>query len=492
MLKRALLSMAVTWALPAFAQIQFPSNPQNTQQCEDAYARAKHLANQYHERAVAYIEQRNAVERQRRASCSGLVGAGNNRYWQCVEPYDQRIKQIHVVTSEAFAERDRITRAAHQPYMSCMQMAKAHEHQVAEQKRIAEENQRRQHQAQQQAQQENERRQREADRAQREAQAENERRQREIQAQQERQQREYQAQMQRQNQAIAQQQQAQQQAIAEQQRRDYASRQQQAQQQQQQRQEDRQARVVGAIEALTAATASRNEPRVIAEIPPSGFEPSRRIVQTPQMAAQSRLDSLQAETAVRQEEGKVLRDMATYTAGSYLYARDPDSKLGEKGAEMALEAGASLRATGMDATFNRQGYSDPTINSAFEQAGKAGEQIDKYRGTSPVATQVREDAMAGTKSIFNNTAGQMNQMVSSLDQLSVPAPSSSYSPPSSYSSGGSASQVTSLDQLAAAPLPSPADACKTIATTFARDQCVVDQCRLNRFQSHQICRSLRP
>lgn len=379
---RALAALAL--AFPALAQ-QFPSNPTTAQQCEYANEQAQALANQYHARGGQYLERRDAVSRQRGASCR----PGNN-YDACTAPYDAQSRQYNNLAGEAFAERDRIIRAARAPFQQCMQIARAHEQQVEQQKQLAQENLRRQQQAQAEARRDNQAR---ADAA------------------------------------------------------------------------DRQ------------RAAARNEPR---------------IVQTPQMAAQlqeqARAEARRDQIEANIQTGMALKSLYGKYTGAKEFAADPDSGvIAGKFTDRAIDKGNDLRRDALGQSLNPQGYKNEAIDKAFESASKEGARIDRYRDTSPVASQMREDANAGIQAAFNNADGQLNNTINSMDELASPSPpSGNYAQPAEQQLQ-QPDQVDSLDQLADATPRSPNDACKLLAGTAA-SQCLANQCQLPQFRSHSLCR----
>ncbi|MBU0915962.1 MAG: hypothetical protein KKD97_06385 [Gammaproteobacteria bacterium] len=89
---------------------QYPMEPKSKSECASAHEKAMQFYRAEHRLGEAGILQRKQVEREQIAECSALTGRGNNAYWRCVEPYQDRAKELHAQISAHFAERDRIKR----------------------------------------------------------------------------------------------------------------------------------------------------------------------------------------------------------------------------------------------------------------------------------------------------------------------------------------------------------------------------------------------
>lgn len=241
-------------------------------------------------------------------------------------------------------------------------------------------------------------------------------------------------------------------------------------------------------------------PQRAAQADPSPFNPATRneprIVQTPQMAAQlqeqARAEARRDQIEANIQTGKALKSLyGTYT-GAKEFAADPDSGvIADKLTDRAIDQGNDLRRDALGQALNPQGYKNEAIDNAFESASKEGARIDRYRDTSPVASQMREDANAGIQAVFNNTDGQLNNTINSLDELASPSSQSGNYAQPAQGPLEQADQVDSLDQLADAIPRSPNDACKLLAGTAA-SQCLANQCQLTQFTQHPTCRSLTP
>lgn len=461
------VSLALGGSATLYAQVRFPHNPHSVSECENAYEQAKALARQYHAKGVQISDQSAAIGRQRQASCSG-----GRDYTRCSAPYDQRIRELHPHIMQAFAERDRINREAHGPYMQCRQMARAYEQQQEAQKQAMAEQQQRQRQTNAEAERRNAHLQAENDRRVREMQYEQQRAQQQRDAYTRQQQQQQYAQQQHNNQ-LRQEYQARQMAEVQ---RSLGALSQAAQQRQEERQQQR------TIATYDNPYAGRNEPRV---------------VQTPEMRqaaeAQARADAANAQRLEALQTGQALRQIYDQAKDGRDTLTNPQEQanIAQRNVNRLTDAG---RRGAYDRSLNPNGYRDPGVDGAVTSAKEINSTVNRARGMPDVATRTANDAYAATGSVANNALGSFDQAMNNFNNSGSGSSRSSGSGSSSSSSGSSSgpmprvnAPISSLDGLQQAVV-TPEGACKSAAVGAARERCIADQCKLPQFQNHLQCR----
>lgn len=326
--------------LPVMAQVQFPSNPTSTAQCDSPYEKANALSQQHHNQGALSGTQAGQVDRQGWANCRGLSDSYNNRQWsQCINPYTARSRQLYDIASQHYRERDRIQQEARQLKNHCYQIAKAHEQQADNQRRVAEENQRRQHEAQLRQRAEAERQQREAERQQQLT--ENQRRHEEAE------------------------------------RRQLAANA-RAREEAQQRYLEQQARQSG------ARAAEQNQPRVVGQIPQNSYSNEPRITKTPDYAAQAQAAAARAQEERKLAEAQALRDTLSNAASTFRHPQNSNVNQQLTRAGLASETNTAINAgrggspvagaIGSSALATAGAKTAESLNQ-FNQASK---QIDRF------------------------------------------------------------------------------------------------------------------
>lgn len=377
-------------SLPAlgWSQVRFPAQPQSVAECEQAAEAGRNLARQHQQQGEALSRQRDS--RHPTASCFSDPRCSSNYYRQG-EEFNRQI-------GEQWRLRDQIYREVDIGLRSCTYAARAVERQREEQQRLALDRQRELERQQREAQRDAQERQREASERQREAQ--------QRQADMLRQQREHQATMnQRLADAGA--------AMSEQLRR------------LQQADLERANRASG--------LGSRNEPRVIATLPPQDHAPdqrnSPRVIYTPEQreAARQEAEQAQREQQRRQDEqtGAILRGLAEQawaSARGGKAALRPGASLDDKDVERALGDGADARSRILDAAFNPDGRRFAEVDERVRRADQANREINARRGISPLAGQMAADAYSGTGAAQNRTLGLFERTLSQLDGMAPTSP----------------------------------------------------------------------
>jgi hypothetical protein len=379
-------SVLLMMAAPAWAQVQFPPQPQSVAECEAAAERGRHGARMEQQQGENLSRQRDAFQVPR--ECFGNDHCRNNYYRQ-KQIFNQQI-------GEHWRRRDAIHREVDIGLRACRQTAMAAERQREEEKRMAQE------------------RQREFERQQREAQRDAAERQREqLQQQREAQQRQAELQRQRQDQqADFMRRQAEIAAMMS----DQLRRQQQAQLERANR---------------SSANPERNEPRVIGSLPPSPYAPEQRnvprAVYTPDQQEHARLAAEQARQEQQRQQGQAEAQVLQYLArqawasakGSVL---PPSNRALARGMGIGLKEGAEARSDLLDGSFNPQGDRYAEIDERVKAADRLQRELNARRGITPVAGQMSGDAYAGIGAMQRRTMGDADRMFSLIDSMGPTSP----------------------------------------------------------------------
>jgi hypothetical protein len=314
------------------------------------------------------------------------------------------------------------------------------------------------------------------------------------------------------------------QEYAEQQKKQYAA-QLESQRRQQEREQARQPRIINPTDSGYNA-ANRNDPR---------------IVQTPQMQAQAKTEAAAAQEQQKIDQARVLRDTVTQLANAVVGTRAMDGSgvesnpVAKAGVKRLNNSADTARRDMFDAAVNPEGIKAPGLDRAVEAAQKENKAISTLRGTTPVATQMSNDALAATGTVINRNTGNLDSALKQIDSLGSIAPASrpAQVAPSgagrtvqSVPSGAAAQEgnrataasganraassldalnersanappqgnaatpqvVASLDQLdGPARVTSPEQVCSSVEITRQKE-CMVAQCKLTKFATHRLCK----
>lgn len=235
----------------------------------------------------------------------------------------------------------------------------------------------------------------------------------------------------------------------------------------------------------------RNQPRVIAQTNPGYYDNRNapRVVQTPQQAAQSRIEAQQRQQLQQQQEAQALRDVATQlTNMAEVIASPPDPRQPaapqmDRGRRLAAENDAARRRM-LDTGLNPQGHQNAQLNSTV---GNVQETNTRMNRGGPVVTQIQNDAYAATGSVANSTLGQYDQ---AMANATTGAGAGSGGNPSSSSQYVPQAVSPPPSQVASAPT-TPETACGR-RRFLAFNLCMARECEKPQFKGHAQCRDFEP
>ncbi|GEM_PF-6641257 len=399
------------------AQINYPRDPQTTAECDAAWERVKQQVHQQQMLGERALGQRDAVERQRQAACSRMVGAPNNGYWRCTEPYNEQQREYNRIGGEHFHERDAIESAGRGPDQACRQIAKAHEMQRAREEDARKQQERQQHEnlaRQQEAQREAAARQQEAQRQQ------DAERQREATA------RQQEAERQRRDMAARQEQAERQQREIAAQQREIAQRQREVAQQQrdvaQQQRAQQTQELANAVQRLANSSASGGgqlaaEPKSAAAGFNTTYDVMKDALKATEQGNKERSYANLAEVGVK--EGVINPASSALVDAAYVKRNDNQNEAVDAGfnsieAVRAVVPGSEVSRAIADEAFKRL---NAQVQQTLGDVNRVTQQIDSLRGDAAAAS--------GTPSPPNPTSPAPMPRVTSLDDLSgtaKPAP----------------------------------------------------------------------